>query len=69
MSTELSPDLSDDDISQRFHAAGLVVPADRAAGTTAAARRLLGVLHRLRAPRSVAAEPAVILVLGERVPR
>ncbi|WP_165361290.1 hypothetical protein [Lichenibacterium ramalinae] len=64
-----STDLSDDDIAQRFRAAGIVVPADRAAGTAAAARRLLGVLHWLRAPRSVAAEPAAILVLGERVPR
>jgi hypothetical protein len=69
MSTDLSPDPSDHDIARRFEAAGIVVPAERAAGTTAAARRLLGLLHWLRAPRPAAAEPAAILVLDARVPR
>ena len=67
MATE--PDLLDDDIAQRFRAAGIVVPPERLAGTTAAARRLLGVLHWVRAPRSAAAEPAAILVLGQDSPR
>lgn len=69
MPTEPSPDLIDDDIARRFLAAGIVVPADRVVGTTAAARRLLGVLHWLRAPRSAAAEPAAVLVLGEEARR
>ncbi len=69
MPPEPSPDLSDDDIAQRFLAAGLVVPPDRAAGTRAAARRLLGALHWLRAPRPAAAEPAAIVVLGDGGPR
>jgi hypothetical protein len=65
MATEPSPDLLDDDIAQRLRAAGIVVPADRLVGTTAAARRLLSVLHWLRTPLAAAAEPAAILVLGE----
>ena len=70
MATEPSPDLlDDDDIAQRFRTAGIVIPADRVVGTTAAARRLLGVLHWLRTPQSVAVEPAAILVLGEEARR
>ncbi len=47
-----------DDVERRFHAAGVVVPADRAAGTYAGARRLLSSLHWLRQPRPAAAEPS-----------
>lgn len=55
----------DDDIDRRFRAAGVVVPADRVAGTYAAARRLLANLHWVRKPRTVAAEPAHIFVPGK----
>ncbi len=51
---------ADREIEQRFRAAGVVVPADRAVGTYAAARRLLGHLHWLRQPRTAAAEPAPV---------
>lgn len=56
--------LSEDDIERRFHAAGVVVPADLAAGTYAAARRLLSSLHWLRQPRPAAAEPSNIFLPG-----
>lgn len=69
MATEPSPDLLDDDIAQRFRAAGIAIPPDRVVGTTAAARRLLGVLHWLRTPLSASTEPAVILVLGKEARR
>ncbi|WP_375450366.1 hypothetical protein [uncultured Devosia sp.] len=46
------------DIEQRFRNAGVVPPADRAAGTYANAQRLLTSLHWLRQPRTVAAEPS-----------
>ena len=50
----LSPD--DADIELRFRQAGVIVPADRAAGAYANARRLLADLHWLRKPRPAAAE-------------
>ena len=50
------PDTSE--IEQRFRNAGLVPPAERAAGTYASAQRLLASLHWLRQPRTVAAEPS-----------
>lgn len=46
------------EIEQRFRLAGVVLPADRAAGTYANAQRLLAALHWLRQPRTVAAEPS-----------
>lgn len=46
------------EIEQRFRNAGIVPPADRAAGTYANAQRLLATLHWLRQPRTVAAEPS-----------
>lgn len=52
----------DDDVKRRFRAAGVVVPADRAAGTYAVARRLLSSLHWLRQPRPAAAEPSNIFL-------
>lgn len=54
----------DDDVERRFHAAGVIVPADRAAGTYAGARRLLSSLHWLRQPRLAAAEPSNIFLPG-----
>lgn len=55
----------DDDVEQRFRAADVVVPADRAAGTYAGARRLLSSLHWLRQPRLAAAEPSNIFLPGQ----
>ena len=55
----------DDDIEQRFRNAGVVVPADRAEGAYAAARRLLAALHWLRKSRTAAAEPAHIFLAGD----
>ena len=59
-----SPNLhqSDDDadIERRFRAVGVIVPADRAAGTYATAHRLLSILHWVRQPRPAAAEPSHI---------
>lgn len=53
------PTISDStDIQQRFANAGIVPPADRAAGTYASGQRLLAMVHWLRQPRSVAAEPS-----------
>lgn len=46
------------EIAQRFEKAGVVVPADRAQGTYANAHRLLSVVHWLRQPRGVEAEPS-----------
>lgn len=46
------------EVEQRFRNAGVVLPAERAAGTYANAQRLLASLHWLRQPRSVAAEPS-----------
>jgi hypothetical protein len=57
-----SPD--DADIERRFRDAGIVVPADRAEGAYAAARRLLANVHWLRKSRDAAAEPAHIFRLG-----
>jgi hypothetical protein len=54
----------DDDVERRFRAAGVVVPADRAEGAYAVARRLLGHLHWLRKSRTAAAEPAHIFRSG-----
>jgi hypothetical protein len=53
-------------IEQRFRDAGVVPPADRAAGTYAVAGRLLAALHWLRQPRSAAAEPAHVYSLVEK---
>ncbi len=58
----LPPD--DADIERRFRDAGVVVPADRAAGTYAAARRLLATVHWLRKPRTAAVEPSHIFLPG-----
>ena len=59
------PESDDDaDIKRRFLAAGVIVPPDRAAGTYAAARRLLANLHWLRQPRPAAAEPSHIFLPG-----
>ena len=67
MTTPIStPDLSD--VVQRFSAAGIIPPAERAAGTYANAARLLGILHWLRQPRTVAAEPSNTFTLAARVP-
>ena len=57
-----SPD--DADIERRFRDAGVVVPADRAEGAYAAARRLLANMHWLRKSRDAAAEPAHIFRPG-----
>lgn len=46
------------EIEQRFRHAGVVLPADRAAGAYANGQRLLASLHWLRQPRTVAAEPS-----------
>jgi hypothetical protein len=54
----------DDDVERRFRNAGVVVPADRAEGAYAAARRLLANLHWLRKSRDAAAEPAHIFRPG-----
>ena len=53
-------EFDDEEIANRFAAAGIVVPADRAAGAYAAARRLLEVRHWLRGRRGAADEPAHI---------
>jgi hypothetical protein len=60
-----SPD--EDDIERRFRNAGVVVPADRAEGAYAVARRLLGHLHWLRKSRTAAAEPAHVFHPGNHV--
>jgi hypothetical protein len=54
----------DDDVERRFRNAGVVVPADRAEGAYAVARRLLANLHWLRKSRDAAAEPAHIFRPG-----
>jgi hypothetical protein len=54
----------DDEVERRFRNAGVVVPADRAEGAYAAARRLLANLHWLRKSRDGAAEPAHIFRPG-----
>ena len=41
-------------------------PADRAAGTYASAQRLLAVVHWLRQPRTVAAEPSNTFTLASK---
>jgi hypothetical protein len=53
-------------VEQRFRDAGVVPPADRAAGTYAVAARLLAALHWVRQPRSAAAEPAHVYSLVEK---
>ena len=53
----------DDDIEIRFSNAGVVPPADRAAGTYAEAQNMLTLLHWLRGPRTAAAEPSNIFTL------
>ncbi len=63
------PDPSQDaDIERRFRDAGVVVPADRAAGTYAGARRLLAALHWVRQPRPAASEPAHIFMADGKRP-
>ncbi len=56
------------DMARRFAAAGIVPPAERAAGTFANAERLQSALHWLRQPRSVAAEPSNTFSLATREP-
>lgn len=51
------------DIETRLRIAGVVPPADRAAGAYAAAQRLISELHWLRQPRTAANEPAHIFSL------
>jgi len=58
-----TPAVDDAEIEARFRAAGIVVPADRAEGAYAAARRLLSSLHWLRKSRGAAAEPAHVFSL------
>ena len=53
----------DPDMEVRFLNAGVVPPADRAAGTYAEARGLLTKMHWLRGPRTAAAEPSNIFSL------
>ncbi len=65
MASQDLPDPDDADIERRFLAAGVVVPADRAVGAYAAARRLLATLHWLRQPRPAAAEPSHIFLPGQ----
>ncbi len=62
----LDPSFDDDDadIARRFLDAGVAVPAERAAGAYAAARRLLEAAHWLRKPRGAAAEPAHVFQLA-----
>lgn len=55
-----SHECDDEEIAKRFAAVGIVVPADRAAGSYAAARRLLEARHWLRGHREAADEPAHI---------
>jgi len=56
------------DMAQRFAAAGIIPPAERAAGTFANAQRLLSAQHWLRQPRSVAAEPSNTFSLAPKEP-
>lgn len=56
--TQTAPTPDTTEIELRFRYAGIVPPGDRAAGTYANAQRLLAMLHWLRQPRSVAAEPS-----------
>ncbi len=58
-----SLDNDDADIARRFLDAGVAVPAERAVGAYAAARRLLEAAHWLRKPRGMAAEPAHVFQL------
>ena len=58
-----SIDIDDADIGRRFFDAGVAVPAERAKGAFAAARRLLEATHWLRKPRDAAAEPAHVFQL------
>lgn len=60
------PDASD--VAQRFCAAGIIPPAERAPGAYANAARLLGILHWLRQPRGVAAEPSNTFTLSAKEP-
>jgi hypothetical protein len=55
--------LSDEDMELRYRNAGVVPPADRAAGTYAEGRNILTMLHWLRGPRTAAAEPSNIFSL------
>jgi hypothetical protein len=56
-------DMDDADIARRFLGAGVAVPAERAQGAYAAARRLLEATHWLRKPREASAEPAHVFHL------
>ncbi len=57
-------DVDDADIARRFLDAGVAVPAERAKGAYAAARRLIEATHWLRTPRQPAAEPAHVFHLA-----
>lgn len=62
-----SPSHSHDaDIENRLRIAGIVPPADRAAGAYATAQWLISVLHWLRQPRAAANEPAHVFSLLEK---
>jgi hypothetical protein len=63
--TALDPsiDMEDADIARRFLDAGVAVPAERAQGAYAAARRMLEATHWLRKARDSAAEPAHVFHL------
>jgi hypothetical protein len=63
--TALDPsiDMEDADIARRFLDAGVAVPAERAQGAYAAARRMLEATHWLRKPRDSSAEPAHVFHL------
>jgi hypothetical protein len=56
-------EIDDSDIARRFLDAGVALPAERAQGAYAAARRLLEATHWLRKPREAAAEPAHVFRL------
>ena len=60
---DTSLDMDDADIARRFLDAGVAVPAERAQGAYAAARRLLEATHWLRKPREASAEPAHVFHL------
>jgi hypothetical protein len=61
-----NPSPEDADVAARFLAAGVALPADRAEGARAAARRLLASLHWLRKARGAAMEPAHVFSLEDR---
>lgn len=54
------------DIENRLRMAGVVPPADRAAGVYATAQWLISVTHWLRQPRAAVSEPAHVFSLLEK---